>query len=234
MVKVSTSNFYVGNKQPRKDARFLASFDCDASGIQEGHSGNYDAIKEELKDTHRVIIGKERSINTLDVPVVVKRKGIRVIRHWSRQISVRAQKENIGAPRNATVVRFKKDGVRYSFINTHTNAAVQSRKTGEHLPTSIRRVSEYVAGMIVLEAMIHNARRRGDVIILTGDLNYRADRGGVWKFSPQSLFRRTRLRYISHGPDYIACSRSLRFKDIRIVPTRMTGADHAWIVATLT
>lgn len=237
MVRVSTSNFYVGNPHPAADAKLLASFGCDVSGIQEGHSGNAQAIKESLARTHITFWGKSKNEGKqfayLDVPVVYP-KGLDVLRSWARQISKRAQKKNIGMPRAATAVRFKKNGKTYTFINTHTNAGIRGKNPNRlHLPVKIKRVAEFVAGMIVLETMIRNAQRRGDYVILVGDLNYRVEKKGVWKFSPQGLFQRTKLKFHSAGLDYIAYSRNLEISNINEIPASRTGSDHPWLVADL-
>lgn len=231
MIKVASANFYVGNPQPRADARFLASLDCDIVGIQEGH-GNIVEIKDALKDTHRLFVTGD-ALERRDVPVLVP-KGLHVKRFWGRQISKRSQKKNIGMPRSATAIRCVKSGKVYTFINTHTNAGVQNRTTGRPLSTKIRRVSEFVAGMIVLESMIRNAKRRGDSVIVVGDLNYRQVRSGVWKFSPQSLFNRTGLSYRARGIDYIAFTKDLTPADeLQVIGTDRTGSDHVWLVLKL-
>lgn len=235
-LKVSSANFYVGNKQIAKDARFLASLGCDLNGIQEGHSDNARVIKETLKDTHITFWGrpkdKEKAFATLDVPVTYK-KTLKVYRQWARLINKRSQKKNIGMPRAATAVRFEKGGYNVTFINTHCNAAVQSRSTGRHLRTSIRRVLEYTRGMVVLEGMIRNAQKRGDLVVLVGDLNYALDRDGIWKFSPQALFKRTGLHFRVHRIDYIAYSKGFKPSNFETIGTGRTGSDHEWITLEL-
>ena len=238
-MRVSTSNFYVGNKQPRKDAAFLLQQGIDLGGIQEGH-GNAKDIEAVAKTagTHNVFWGSgkdaEKDFATLDVPVVY-RKTLKVKRIWTRLISHRAQVKNIGMPRAATAIRFFHNNQSYTFINTHTNAAVQNRNTGEPLSTKINRVVEYIAGMVVLQAMITNAKRRGDHVILTGDLNYRVRRPGatIWQHSPQALFAANKMTYVNSGLDYIAYTGGLVASNFKIIPTTQTGSDHPWLVVDL-
>lgn len=234
-LKVSTSNFYVGNKQPEKDAHFLASKNCDISGIQEGHSGNAVAIRHALKKTHHTYWGDSKDASKafamLDVPVVFP-KSLDVTKTWARQISARAQSENIGMPRAATAVRFNKGGKTVTFINTHTNAAVQNRNTKQPLSKSIKRVAEYIAGMVVLDRMIKKAKKRGDLVVLVGDLNYRTG-GGVWKFSPEALFKRNNLRFKVKGLDYIGYSKVFKASNLTEIPTTATGSDHPWLTLEL-
>lgn len=231
MIRVSTSNWYVGNTQPGKDAKFLATYNCDVSGVQEGHSGNIAAIEAAIGDTHRIIYGRKPGLGPQDAPVIVP-KTLRVIKSWSRQINPRAEKKNIGMDRNATVVRFHHEGEIYSLINTHTMAAVQG-KDGNHYALTIRRVAYFVKGMIVLETMIRRAKKRGDKVIVTGDLNYRPTKAGIWFYSPQALFKRTGLLYTNLGIDYIAYDRSMKLDNLKIIPHSQTGSDHSWLVAEL-
>jgi endonuclease/exonuclease/phosphatase family metal-dependent hydrolase len=235
-LKVASANFYYQNKQPKKDALFLASLGVDVAGIQEGTGGNAQDIKEALdhrydtfwrKDTDR---DKQKAY--LDVPVTFK-KSLKVYKTWARMISKRSQKKDIGMPRAATVVRFEKEGYDVTFINTHCNAAVQNRTTKQPLSRKIRRVTEYVAGMIVLEQMVRNAKKRGDLVILVGDLNYREQQRGVWKFSPQAMFERTGLKYRDNGLDYIAFDAKFKISDFDVVTQNRTGSDHDWLTAVV-
>lgn len=237
MLKIVSANWYVGNPTPEKDAHFLASLNPDAAGVQEGHSSNAQAIRRAIGGRRFLVWwgtskNKEKAFGELDVPVVIDRQKVNVLKKWTRLISHRAQKENIGMPRAATAVRFEKGGKTYTFINTHCNAGVQSRYTKKHLPRKIRRVAEFIAGMIVLEAMIVNAKRRGDIVILVGDLNYSTE-GPVWKFSPEEMFKRQKMNFKVHRIDYIAYTRDLVAEDFRVIDTRHTGSDHSWITAKL-
>jgi hypothetical protein len=236
MIKVATANWYYRNQRPQRDAHLLASYGVDSAGIQEGHGGNAQDIRTALHQNYITWWGTpedpEKAYAALDVPISIK-KSFHIERFWFRQISARAQKKDIGMPRAATVVRFRKDGVWYSHINTHTNAAVQGRDPSKlHLSLTIRRVMEYVKGMIVLEEMINNAKKRGDKVILTGDLNYKLTRAGIWKYSPAGLFKRTGMRFKNNGLDYIAYH-GLKCVRLQTIPTTHTGSDHPWLVATL-
>lgn len=231
-MRIATANFFVGNKQPAKDAKFLASFKVDVAGIQEGHSGNVSAIKNTLVNSYRTVVGGSR-IEQQDTAVVINRK-YKVLKWKNRLISRRSQKENIGMPRTATWVQFKDDkGKVWTFINTHTNAAVQNRNTGEPLPQTIKRVAGFVAGMVILEGIIRNAKRTGNYVVLTGDLNYRVRPDGkpVWKFSPEDLFRRTKMDFVNQGLDYIAFSKNLK-KDgpVNVIDASKHGGDHPWLI----
>src|SRR6476661_4569324 len=109
-ITVSTSNFYVGNSQPAKDAKFLASLGAVFSGVQEGHSGNAHVLGSTLWRTHHVfwkqVTDKDLQKAYEDTAVVVPRiKGVKVLRFWSRLISKRSSKRDIGMPRSATVAR---------------------------------------------------------------------------------------------------------------------------------
>lgn len=231
MIKIASANFFVGNTQVKKDAEFLRDLGVEVAGIQEGHSGNAQGIRNALYKTHITWWGRANTIAEQDVPVVISRK-LNVQKVWTRRISKRSQKENIGMPRNATAIRFRKEKEVYTFINVHTNAAVQNRKTGQPLSTRIRRVAEFVAGMIILEAMIRNAKRKGHVIVV-GDLNYRTVKSGVWKFSPQAVFKRTKMEFKAHGIDYIAWTRGLNMRNFEVIGTNKTGSDHPWLTADI-
>src|SRR6478609_1500147 len=235
-LKVSSANFFVGNKQPVKDANYLASLNCDLNGIQEGHSGNAEALKKTLGDTHVVFWGNrkdaEKDFAMQDVPVVYK-KSLKTYKHWARLISHRAQKKNIGMPRAATAVRFEKEGVNVTFINTHCNAAVQNRETGQPFSRKVRRVAEFIAGMIVLEQMIKNAQKRGDKVVLVGDLNYAPTKAGIWRYSPQAMFKRRKMHYRNHRIDYIGYSREFKPSNFTVIPQSKMGSDHDWITLNL-
>lgn len=233
-MRIATCNFFVGNKQPERDAKKLASYNVDVAGIQEGHSGNVGAIKRTINDKYRTIVGGV-AIEKQDSAVVINRKH-HILKWWVRQISKRSQAENIGMPRTATAVRFKSEKKVWTVINTHTNAAVQNRTTGEPLPLRIRRVAEFVAGMIILEAMIRKAKKDSNYVVLTGDLNYRVRQAGkpVWKFSPEDLFRRTKMDFFNQGLDYIAWSRNLEKKGpANVIDASEHGGDHPWIIVDL-
>lgn len=230
-MRIATANFYVGNTQPRKDAEQLRSLGVDVAGIQEGHSGNAYAIRDALKNDYHVFIGG-KAIEQLDTPVLLS-KNFKAKKSWTRLISKRSQKENIGMPRTATAVRFEANGKKWCIINTHTNAAVQNRNTLAPLSTKIRRVAEYVAGMIVLETMIRNALRRDDFVVVTGDLNFRTVKTGVWKFSPQALFSRTGLKFVNRGLDYLAYSPNLEVDNLKVIEPVKGGHDHPWLIVDL-
>ncbi len=230
-MRIATANFYVGNTQPRKDAEQLRQLNVDIAGIQEGHSGNLIAIRDVLKNDYRVFVGGS-AIEYQDTPILVH-KEYKVLKSWSRRISRRSQKENIGMPRTATAVRIDHDKKKWTVINTHTNAAVQDRETGAPLPTRIKRVAEFVAGMIILEAMIRNAKRTSNYVVVTGDLNYRTVQSGVWKFSPQALFERTKMDFEVRGLDYIGYSRNLKVDKLQVEEPVKGGHDHPWLIAKL-
>lgn len=232
MIKTASANFYVGNRQPQKDAKFLASFDVDVAGIQEGHGGNNGDIRKALGKTHRLYHGN--TFGAIDVPILTKRE-LNVVSFKSRQVSKRAEIKNIGMPRNAGILRFKKDGQRFCFINTHLNAAVQNRATGEPLSMRIKRVYEFTQSIIALERIIKNAKKRGEHVILTGDLNFRnAPRGLTWRYSPAKLFKRTDMKFRAQGLDYVAWSDTLRMSDFEVIPTSKHGGDHPWLLANFT
>lgn len=231
-MRIATANFYVGNTRVAEDAKALAALKPDVVGIQEGHSGNVAKIKATISQQYRVLVGGN-SIEAQDTPVAVSRNH-KVLKWWTRRISKRSQKENIGMPRTATEVRIKdEDAKTWAVINTHTNAAVQNRETKQPLPKTIRRVAEFIAGMIVLEAMIRRAKKECNYVVLTGDLNYRVVKTGIWKFSPQALFARTKMDFVVEGLDYIAFSRNLRVKNKRVIPPVKGGHDHPWILVDL-
>ena len=230
-MRIATANFYVGNTQPRKDAEQLRSLGVDVACIQESHSHNTNAIRDALKNDYRVYVGGN-TIQEQDSPILIHKK-FKVKKFWNRQISKRAQVKNIGMPRTASVIRFDNNDKKWCVINTHTNAAVQNRNTGAPLSTKIKRVAEYVAGMIVLETMIRNALRRDDFVVVTGDLNYRVVKTGVWKFSPQGLFSRTKLKFVNRGLDYVAYSSNLEVDNLKVIPPVKGGHDHPWLIVDL-
>lgn len=237
-IKVSTSNFYVGNRQPTKDAHFLANLGCDLSGVQEGHSGNAVAIRNAIHWHHTVFWGHSKNADVaksfMDVPVVVDKRKVKPIKFWTRRLCGRSETKDIGMPRSATMARVSKGGYNITLINTHLNAAVQSRKTKAHLSTRIRRVLYYTKSIVILESIIHYARLRGDLIVLTGDLNYRTKSGGIWWFSPQALFKRCGMSYRNDGLDYIAYSSKFKPSHFNKISQTRTGADHPWLTLELT
>lgn len=236
-LKVSSTNFYVKNPHPYADAQFLTSYGIDFGGIQEGHSGNAEAIKRAIRHNYttywKTSDNKDLQLAYLDVPIIVSHR-LRILKTWARQLSQRAEVRNIGAPRAATATRVIKEGKKITFINTHLNAGVQNVKTKQPLSTRIRRVAEYVKSMVILEIMIRRAQARGDLVVLTGDLNFSEQKSGVWKFSPQALFKRTGLRYKNHHLDYIAYSKAFTAGILKIIPTTKTGSDHPWLILDLT
>ncbi len=234
--KVFTGNYYVLNEQPIKDALLLPTLHCDVYGIQEGQGGNAQKIRNTLKNLFTTFWGtsanKDIQRAMIDVPVVVD-KDIDIIKMWARKVCDRSQEKNTGAPRAATVVRLHKRGRTITFINTHLNAGVQD--TGTKLPFSmkIKRIYEYAKSIAVLELMIRAAQSRGDLVVLVGDLNYSVQKSGIWKFSPQALFNRTKLNFKSHHYDYIAYSRQFEANDFTVIPSSKTGSDHDWLTLTL-
>lgn len=230
MVKVASANFYVGNTQPQKDAKFLRSFDFDVAGVQEGHSGNIEAIRAAIGDTHNVRFGD--TFEGKDVPVVFPKK-LNVKSFKSRRVSKRAEVKNIGMPRAASILRFKKDGQTYCFINTHLNAAVQNRETDKPLSRQIPRVFEYTRSIVALELIIRRAKKRGEHVILVGDLNYRSVPGGNdWFYSPHKMFKRVGMTYRDERLDYVAWTGRLKLETYRLVRQTQHGADHPWIIAS--
>jgi hypothetical protein len=232
MIKVSTANFYVGNQRKEHAAAVLGSLNCHAAGVQEAHGGNVFAIKKVLGKSHAIHMGTNREGKT-DVLNVIDKKKVKVLRHWKRQISARAEVKDIGMPRTAVITRFEYLGQKYTFINTHTNAGVQSRTTRKPLSMRIRRVAQFAKGTMVLEGIVRKAQLRGDIVIIVGDLNYRQQRGKGWKFSPQALFNRTRLDFITTGIDYVAFSKKLKLAKKEVIGMDKTGSDHPWLVVTL-
>lgn len=236
-LKVSSNNFYVGNKQADDDAVLLGSHNVHLAGIQEGYRRGGRALQRKLRKTHKTFWRKaknaDRQMAFGEVPVVYD-KDLDVIKTWARLISKRAQEKNIGMPRAATAVRFRKGGETVTFINTHCNAAVQNRKTKKPFARRIPRVNQYVKGMIILELMVRNAKRRGDLVVLVGDLNYRTVSGKPWRFSPQAMFKRTKMNYVHQGVDYIAYSSEFKVEKFYRLQKHRHGGDHPWLFAVLT
>lgn len=236
ILKVGSANFFVNNRNPQRDAKFLAKLGCDVVGVQEGHSGNAAAIKKAIGNTHIVHWGKRkdayRSFAMLDTPVVVHRR-LDVIKLWARLVSNRAEKRNIGMQRAATAVRFRKDGKTVTFINVHLNAAVQNKLTKKPRSRKIKRVGEYVKSMIVVEAMIVRAKARGDLVVVVGDFNFSRQKKNPWKYSPQAMFARQGLKFKSRHLDYIAYSKEFTPSGFTVIPASRTGSDHPWLTLTL-
>jgi exonuclease III len=239
MIRVATTNFYYNNRQPQRDARHVANvWHPDVWGIQEGNGGNCEDIRTAVHDQYHVWWStpkdKDRLLAAKDTPVAYRRSNkIKPIRHWNRLISKRSQAKDIGMPRSATVLRFHYNHSTVSFINTHCNAAVQGPR-GNHLSTSIRRVYEYIKGMIVLEQMVKNARKRGDRVILVGDMNYHDTRTGIWRYSPQALAKRCKLHQRSVGLDHVMYDHSFKMARWQVQPAHHNmGADHPWLFADL-
>lgn len=229
MVKVTSANFYVGNKQPQKDAKFLRSFKAHVNGVQEGHGGNIAAIRKAIGDTHSIRFGN--TFEGQDVPIVHP-KNLKVLSFKSRQISKRAEVKNIGMPRAASILRFKLDGEVYCFINTHLNAAVQGPEGRPGNVKRVKRVFEYTQSIIALEVIIKRAKKRGEHVILVGDLNFRNVPNGMgWFYSPNRLFKRCGMEFRSERLDYVAWTRDLKLKSYHLIPQSKHGADHPWIVA---
>lgn len=224
------------NNQPVKDALFLPTLHCDLYGIQEGQGGNAQKIRNTLKNIYTTFWGtsanKDIQRAMIDVPVVVD-KDVNILKMWARKVCDRSQEKNTGAPRAATLVRLARRGKTVTFINTHLNAGVQDPRTKLPFSIKIKRIYEYTRSIIVLEFMIRAAQSRGDLVVVVGDLNYSVQKSGIWKFSPQALFNRTKLNFRSHNYDYIAFSKQFEANDFTVIPRSKTGSDHDWLTLVL-
>ena len=141
----------------------------------------------------------------------------------------------IGNDRYMTVVRFKRFGKRYGYIQTHWMAALQDRATGNVNVRGNRRAAAMVSAAEKLEAQIRVLIAEGRQVIVAGDFNYRLHKGSefkLWDHSPAAIFERLNMPYRAVGLDWMAWTRGLRLMGFTSLPAGKAPnlSDHPWLV----
>lgn len=237
-MKVATINFYAGNPQPVADCHLIESLGFDVVGMQEAHR-RLELIKHELNDAYHIFhhVKANPTRGSREVAVLIhKHRDYRIHGHGSYKVAPAAIPIKIAPERYLVWVRFTDaQGRKRCIINTHTQAAVQSHRTGALLPRNIKRIAGYVSGMRAVSKEARRARRDGYPPIITGDLNYRRyPRIATFTlayWSPQRVFRRLHMAWREHILDYIAWTpgNGMRYKNEGTISQARTGADHDWL-----
>lgn len=231
-MKIASINIYAGNKQLAKDIRTIKSLDLDVFGVQEA-SRRFNMLANGFDRGYRVFAPKSSIRGAKDCTTFVSRR-LKVVAHSTKIISQAAAPKRVAPARWLTAVVVEEGGERYAFLNVHLHASIQNRRTGN--PLNARRVNQYIKGIQEIERQIGAYQKAGYKVIVVGDFNYRIFKVRafrLWRYSPQSLFERCGLQFISDKLDYIAFSKSLKIKSRKNIPTSQTGADHPWLILDL-
>lgn len=235
-MRIVSANLYVGSKQKSKDAKRLDSLNAVAYGLQEANTGT-DEVLRVMRDEYHLFAAAEAGKSGREVPVLLRKRGVKYLGDGAYLISHRDRPNNKGiAPdRYLTWVRYEFQGKKYCLINLHPNAAVQNKKTGRFLSKKIKRVREYIKSMKELEEEIKAQKADGFIPIVTGDLNFRDIKAAALvRWSPVAVFKRNNMDFQAVGLDYVAWDRRrLTKRKMKIIQASQTGSDHPWIVLDL-
>lgn len=231
-MRIASINFYMGNKQPKKDISFIKHLNLDAFGLQEGWR-HVELIDKELP-SHKVYWGKSNTRAAREVGVGLNVKRNEFLGYGAKEVSdvERGEETKIFKSRYTTTVRFKRDNKKYAIINYHGNAVVQSKRTGKLL-RHLERVREWLEASVWIESKIKRLQDKGYDVFVTGDWNYRRMKVKGFRldyYSPQRIFNRNKLSYVERGLDYVAYPERFKRKKVQIIGTDETGSDHPWLV----
>lgn len=205
-----------------------------------GHNRSAEQLRQRLEETGAVGIGGQEAFwlghlvgyrrlcgdqgrGALEVPIYLRRD-VTYLGHGAYKA-----KRDLGTPitpeRWVTWARFRVGtSRRMVLINTHLDAALQNRDTGEILDAP--RVDYAEGHMRMLAAEVRRQRRDGFLPFVTGDFNYFRRRPGqpLWRWSPQALMPRLDVSYHGHRLDGVGVPRGVAV--LEAGPIALPGSDH--------
>lgn len=194
-MKIITANVYAFNREQEDASRVLEDSDAVAIGAQEAwRFTNLDGYSRHRGDGGR---------GALEVPIFLRKRDTAYLGHAGYRVTPDLG-TSVAPDRWITWCRFRHDEHRFVLINTHVNAALQDRDTGELYQAARVEWAERHMRAVVAEVRRH--RRDGFRPIVTGDFNYypRAGQSEPWRWSPHVALTRIRMDYKSHRLDGIA------------------------------
>lgn len=229
------ANIYRANRQLDTDLRFIESLDVDVAAINEGINA---VPKLKLLKGFQLVVNAVRSRGGWDTPILIRTKH-KLLGWSSKQVTEAVEPSKLAPARFNTAARFLANGNRkrrHKHYCVHYNAVLQNRTTGAPLLRAARVVQARLQA-IALEASARAAIARGIVVTISGDFNYR-DRPGTtadtdWHYSPQKMFTRLGLTWISEGLDYFAYPEDAALETKEVISTKRTGSDHPWLLLVL-
>lgn len=224
-MKVTTANVYAFNRERDAARERLEQSGAVVIGAQEawqfGPLGGYHRLGSTLG-------GRP----ALEVPIFLRKDAATYLGGGAYRV-----KPDLGASytpeRWITWARFEHAGYRWCAINTHFDAALQDRDTGE-VYAGAARVQWAQRHMRQLLAEIRNQRGAGYRPLVTADFNYfpRSHQDELWRWSPHIALERARLHYEWHRLDGIGVP--ARFEHSSARPFELPGSDHKAVSVSIT
>lgn len=216
-MKIITSNVYAWNREQDAAKQVLSDSAAVVIGAQEAWRFG------EIEGYQRC--GSRRGGKPAqEVPIFLRDHGTRYLGGGAYMV-----KPDLGdsftPERWITWIRFAHHGHRFAAINTHLDAALQNRETGE-VYHSAARVEWAETHMRRLLREVRHQRRAGYKPIVTADFNYFPRKGQteLWRWSPHLALERARLHYEWHRLDGIGVPARMEHGNAH--DFELPGSDH--------
>ena len=230
------------NEKLREDLRWIRERRVTSGGFTEMPRAMEDmgSVFGEDEKLYRIFTDNHGG-RPIEIPMIANRASTYKLDYKYFPISPGNPEVDFSVPRGISVLRYelrsKTHALKVAHIHTHWEAALQDRQTGKI--KSNQRVEWTIENSIKLESLIKRFKEEGYAVFVTGDFNYRdyswRERFRLWRYSPQKIFKRTSLKYLDQGFDYIAWDpKKVVELGINVVPRYSVGnhGDHPYFIGT--
>lgn len=234
-MRILQANIYKGNQRLLDAMSVILRLDPDVASINEGiRAVPVFRRSKRLMGRFQLFVNRVRSRGGWDTPILLNQRN--EVRGWRAKRETRPSFPSKWAPARFThrATFEDEEGRRWRHFSIHLNAVIQSKRTWGPLLQAARTRWAGVQ-MASLERQIKRAQRRGLLVSVAGDVNWRDvdPTGSPWKWSPAEVFARCDLDWVSHGPDWIAFPDTWRATHEEDVDQDETGSDHKWLVVDI-
>lgn len=231
ILRVGLGNCGGHGRTKKYKARLIEQLNVASFGLNEG-DGATRHFRDPRFQVHAAARGGENRMprGYLDTAILRKRRWP-LLRFRSERISDRVWSSIRNAPdRHATVVCYRHPIGDVAHVNVHLNAAPGPLRGWNPQHPVVR---EYARSVAALDRILTELRSDPDhdwLIIVTGDMNLPVSVRRPWSVGPVLAKHGLFLRTVHL--DYLAFDRRLALtRPLRVLPRRVTGADHPWLVA---
>lgn len=227
-MKVITSNVYAWNREQDAACRVLTDTDAVVIGAQE--AWRFPTPDGYTRHGEGIADGSLKG--AAEVPVFLRREGTTFLGEGHYKVTPDLGSSD--APdRWITWVRFAHAGHRWCLLNTHVNAALQDRDTGEvfHGQARVLWAQRHMEAIV---REVKRQRRDGFRPLVTADANYypRPGQTDVWDWSPHVALAKVRMVWHGHRLDGIGTPSTLDTGFPR--DFELPGSDHRSLAVRIT
>lgn len=224
--RIVSVNLFVGNRRPWRGvmaviARCLLRLGGrpDAICVQEGHGRLVRGALGRVPG-YRLVVARDQGEAGLDVPVLLRRRGIRYTGH---SFDLREHGTGSGVfdhPRGDLVVTYRKRGVDVAVINAHMGVFGEDRAVEGHVGPAAEAHRDHARALDAKRAILG---RLGFTVFVCSDANSR----GAWDGSLPAVLRRSGQFLSRRGVDLVALDpERAGFEELVTVDKAVTGSDH--------